>query len=116
MLTRAVLAHDLYDLPVKTTLLALTPKAVVQAKYVFGTDLPLSTPAALSGPVQLLPELQYPAWRLLIIGVGLALAALGASGPAERHGRFDVEEWAAPGSAKGSPAALGCVVSAPDRS
>ena len=38
MLTRAVLAHDLYDLPVKTTLLALTPKAVVQAKYVFGTD------------------------------------------------------------------------------
>jgi branched-chain amino acid transport system permease protein len=43
-------------------------------KYVFGTDLPLSTPAALSGPVQLLPELQYPAWRLLIIGVGLALA------------------------------------------
>ena len=38
MLTRAVLAHDLYDLPVKTTLLALTPKAVVQARYVFGTD------------------------------------------------------------------------------
>jgi hypothetical protein len=38
MLTRAVLAHDLYELPVKTTLLALTPKAVVQARYVFGTD------------------------------------------------------------------------------
>lgn len=37
MLTRAVLAHDLYELPVKTTLLALTPKAVVQARYVFGT-------------------------------------------------------------------------------
>ena len=45
-----------------------------------------------------------------------AIEVLGASGPAERHGRFDVEEWAAPGSAKGSPAALGCVVSAPDRS
>ena len=38
MLIRAVLAPDLYDLPVKTTLLALTPKAVVQARYVFGTD------------------------------------------------------------------------------
>ena len=38
MLTRAVLAHDLYELPVKTTLLALTPKAVVQARYVFGAD------------------------------------------------------------------------------
>jgi predicted transposase YdaD len=37
MLTRAALAHDLYELPVKTTLLALTPKAVVQARYVFGT-------------------------------------------------------------------------------
>jgi branched-chain amino acid transport system permease protein len=46
-------------------------------KMVFGTDLPLSAPAALAGPV-LLPfgpdGLQYPAWRLLIIGVGLLLA------------------------------------------
>jgi branched-chain amino acid transport system permease protein len=45
-------------------------------KMVFGTDLPLSAPAALSGPVQLLPGLSYPAYRLLILGVGLALAAL----------------------------------------
>jgi len=36
----------------------------------------LGLPPALSGPVQLLPELMYPAYRLLIIGVG-ALAALG---------------------------------------
>ena len=43
-------------------------------KMVFGADLLLSTPQALSGPVQLLPGLQYPAWRLLIIVVGLALA------------------------------------------
>ena len=33
-------------------------------------------PAALAGPVQLLPELPYPAYRLLLIGVGL-LVALG---------------------------------------
>lgn len=38
MLTRAVLAHDLYDLPVKTTLLALAPKAVLPTRYVFGED------------------------------------------------------------------------------
>ena len=36
--------------------------------------LMLNTPAALSGPVELLPGLMYPAYRLLIIGVGLAVA------------------------------------------
>jgi len=45
-------------------------------KMVFGTDLPLSAPAALDGPVPLPLGLVYPAWRLLIIGVGLALALL----------------------------------------
>ena len=43
-------------------------------KMVFGTDLPLSAPDALAGPVQLLPGLSYPAYRLLILGVGLVLA------------------------------------------
>lgn len=43
-------------------------------KMVFGTDLPLSAPAALEGPVELPGGLRYPLWRLLIIGVGLALA------------------------------------------
>src|SRR5215211_2644002 len=43
-------------------------------KMIFGNDLPLSAPAALDGPVALSLGLQYPAWRLLIIGVGLALA------------------------------------------
>lgn len=38
--------------------------------------LMLSTPAALSGPVELLPGLDYPAFRLLIIAVGLAIALL----------------------------------------
>lgn len=36
----------------------------------------VSLPAALSGPVQILPELPYPSYRLLIIGAGL-LVALG---------------------------------------
>lgn len=38
--------------------------------------LMLNTPAALSGPVELLPGLLYPSYRLLIIGVGLAVALL----------------------------------------
>ncbi len=36
--------------------------------------LMLNTPAALSGPVELLPGLLYPAYRLLIIAVGLLVA------------------------------------------
>jgi branched-chain amino acid transport system permease protein len=36
----------------------------------------LNPPAALAGPVQLLPGFTYPAFRLLIIGVGLVVAAL----------------------------------------
>ncbi len=34
----------------------------------------MSMPAALSGPVQILPDMLYPAYRLLIIAVGLAAA------------------------------------------
>jgi branched-chain amino acid transport system permease protein len=45
-------------------------------KMIFGTDLPLSAPAVLDGPVELLPGLHYPAYRLLILGVGFALALL----------------------------------------
>jgi branched-chain amino acid transport system permease protein len=43
-------------------------------KMLFGNDLPLSAPDALAGSVQLLPGLHYPAYRLLILGVGLLLA------------------------------------------
>jgi branched-chain amino acid transport system permease protein len=45
-------------------------------RMLFGNDLPLSAPEALAGPVELLPGLFYPAYRLVIIGTGLALAAL----------------------------------------
>jgi len=45
-------------------------------RLVWGSDAALPGPAALSGPVELLPGLRYPAYRLLIIGVGLAVAVL----------------------------------------
>jgi branched-chain amino acid transport system permease protein len=45
-------------------------------KMVFGNELPVATPEALSGPVTLLPGLHYPAYRLFIIGLGLLLAVV----------------------------------------
>jgi branched-chain amino acid transport system permease protein len=45
-------------------------------RLVWGSDAPLPMPAALSGPVELLPGLRYPAYRLLIIVVGFFIAAL----------------------------------------
>jgi len=45
-------------------------------RLVWGSDAALPMPAALSGPVELLPGLRYPAYRLVIIGVGLAVAFL----------------------------------------
>ena len=43
-------------------------------RLVWGSDAALSMPQALSGPVELFPGLTYPAYRLLIIGVGFAVA------------------------------------------
>src|SRR5688572_8191837 len=45
-------------------------------RMVWGSDAALPGPAALAGPVELLPGLHYSAYRLLIIGVGLAVAVL----------------------------------------
>jgi branched-chain amino acid transport system permease protein len=46
-------------------------------RIVWGAQpIALATPAALSGPVELMPGLTYPAWRLLLIAVGVAVAAL----------------------------------------
>ena len=45
-------------------------------RLVWGSDAALPLPGALSGPVELLPGLPYPAYRLLIIAVGLAVAVL----------------------------------------
>jgi len=45
-------------------------------RLVWGSDAALPMPGALSGPVDLLPGLPYPAYRLLIIVVGLVVAVL----------------------------------------
>ena len=45
-------------------------------RIIWGSDMQLATPAALSGPIELMPGLIYPAYRLLVIGVGLAVALL----------------------------------------
>jgi branched-chain amino acid transport system permease protein len=45
-------------------------------RMIWGTDLQLSAPAALSGPVELVPGLLYPSYRLVIIVVGALLAVL----------------------------------------
>jgi len=45
-------------------------------RMIWGTDAPLPMPAALSGPVELLPGMPYPAYRLMIIAVGAAVAFL----------------------------------------
>jgi branched-chain amino acid transport system permease protein len=38
--------------------------------------LPLSSPRAMSGPVEIWPGFSYPAWRLLLIAVGFGVAVL----------------------------------------
>lgn len=46
-------------------------------RMVWGTQpVPLNPPAALAGPVELLPGFSYPAYRLFIIGVGLVVALM----------------------------------------
>lgn len=43
-------------------------------RMIWGSDLPLSAPQALSGPIEIIPGLLYPSYRLVIIVVGLVLA------------------------------------------
>ena len=45
-------------------------------RMIWDSALPLAAPDALAGPVLLLPGMPYSAYRLLIIGVGLAVALL----------------------------------------
>jgi branched-chain amino acid transport system permease protein len=44
-------------------------------RIAWGPQVPLNAPAALAGPVRLLPGLEYSSYRLVIIAVGLAVAA-----------------------------------------
>jgi len=71
---RALYARDHLSQVLATFALILIFNEAV--RIVWGPDLPLAMPAALSGPVELLPGMFYPAYRLLIIGVGAAVAAL----------------------------------------
>src|SRR5215831_8879037 len=71
---RTLYARDHLSQVLATFALILIANEAV--RIVWGPDLPLSMPAALSGPVELVPGLFYPAYRLLIIGVGAAVAAL----------------------------------------
>jgi branched-chain amino acid transport system permease protein len=73
-LLRRLYARDHLTQVLATFALILIANEAV--RIVWGPDLPLSMPAALSGPVELLPGMFYPAYRLLIIGVGAAVAAL----------------------------------------
>ena len=43
-------------------------------KLIWGTDLPLSSPDYLSGPVEIIPGLMYSSYRLVIIATGLVIA------------------------------------------
>src|SRR5215510_5157505 len=77
MLLETALLRTLYARDHLTQVLATFALILILndgVKMVFGTDLPLSAPDALAGPVELLPGLSYPAYRLLILGVGIALA------------------------------------------
>ncbi|MFN0038699.1 MAG: branched-chain amino acid ABC transporter permease [Burkholderiales bacterium] len=72
---RRVYQRDHLSQVLATFALLLISNEVV--RLIFGPQaLMLNTPQALSGPVELLPGFTYPSYRLLIIGVGVAVAAL----------------------------------------
>jgi branched-chain amino acid transport system permease protein len=71
---RRLYARDHLSQVLATFALILIINEVV--RIIWGSDMPLSAPEALSGPVQLVPGMPYSAYRLLIIGVGLAVAVL----------------------------------------
>ena len=73
-LLRTLYARDHLSQVLATFALILILNELV--RIVWGPDASLAMPQALSGPVQVLPGLMYPAYRLVIIAVGLAVAAL----------------------------------------
>jgi branched-chain amino acid transport system permease protein len=74
LVLRRLYVRDHLSQVLATFALILIANELVQ--IVWGSALPLATPAALSGPVELLPGLLYPSYRLLIIAVGVAVAVL----------------------------------------
>jgi len=73
-LLRSLYQRDHLSQVLATFALILILNEVV--RLVWGSDAALPLPAALSGPVEILPGLHYPAYRLVIIAVGLAVAVL----------------------------------------
>jgi branched-chain amino acid transport system permease protein len=71
---RTLYARDHLSQVLATFALILIINELVRLAW--GSDAALPMPAALSGPVELLPGLRYPSYRLVIIGVGLAVALL----------------------------------------
>jgi branched-chain amino acid transport system permease protein len=78
-LIEATLLRSLYQKSHLSQVLATFALMLIlneSVRMIWGSDLALSPPAALSGPVQLMPGLNYPSFRLVIIAVGLALALI----------------------------------------
>ena len=71
---RTLYARDHLSQVLATFALILIINELVRLAW--GSDAALPMPAALSGPVELLPGLRYPSYRLLIIAVGLGVAVL----------------------------------------
>src|SRR5258706_5750632 len=71
-LLRTLYARDHLSQVLATFALILILNEAVH--ILWGTDVPLPMPASLSGPIELLPGMPYPAYRLLIIAVGSTVA------------------------------------------
>ena len=71
---RQLYARDHLSQVLATFALILIANEIV--RIIWGSDQPLTTPAALSGPIELLPGMYYASYRLVIIAVGVAVAAL----------------------------------------
>jgi branched-chain amino acid transport system permease protein len=79
MLLEATLLRTLYARDHLSQVLATFALILIineSVRMIWGSDLPLSAPQVLAGPVELLPGLLYSSYRLVIIGVGLGIALL----------------------------------------
>ncbi len=79
MVLESVLLRTLYARDHLSQVLATFALILIlneSVRMIWGSDLALSMPASLSGPVELLPGLYYASYRLVIIGVGLVVAFL----------------------------------------
>jgi branched-chain amino acid transport system permease protein len=71
---RTLYARDHLSQVLATFALILIANEVV--RMIWGPDMMINGPQALAGPVELFPGMSYPSYRLMIIGVGLAVAIL----------------------------------------